>query len=57
MLEHIKAKVMEAIAAGKSLDAVKADASLSATYDTTHGNGFIKPERLRETFYSSLKKE
>ncbi len=55
LLEDIKGKVMAAINAGKSLEEVKADSSLTAAYDSTHGTGFIKPERLRETFYTSLK--
>ena len=54
LLEDIKGKVMTAIKAGKSLEEVKADSSLTAAYDSTHGTGCIKPERLRQTFYTSL---
>ena len=42
---------------GKSLEEVKSDNSISAAYDGTHGNSFIKPEVMRETFYKSLKSE
>lgn len=57
MLEDIKKNIMAAIAAGKSLEEVKSDNSISAAYDGTHGNSFIKPEVMRETFYKSLKSE
>ncbi len=57
MLEDIKTNILGAIEAGKSLEEVKTDASISSTYDSTHGNGFIKPEVMRETFYKSLKSE
>jgi glyoxylase-like metal-dependent hydrolase (beta-lactamase superfamily II) len=56
MLEDIQTKVQASIDAGASLDDVKANVSLTEDYDEVHGNGFINPERLRETFYSSLKK-
>lgn len=56
MLEDIQAKVQSAIDAGSSLEDVKANAALTRGYDEVHGNGFINPERLRETFYKSLKK-
>ncbi len=54
MLETIKAKVLTAIQEGKSQEEIKADSSLTAAYDATHGTGFIKPEVMRETFYKSL---
>jgi glyoxylase-like metal-dependent hydrolase (beta-lactamase superfamily II) len=57
MLEDIKTNIMAAIAAGKSLEEVKSDKSISAAYDNAHGNSFIKPEVMRETFYKSLKNE
>jgi len=57
MLEDIKTSILGAIEAGKSLEEVKTDTSISAAYDSTHGNGFIKPEVMRETFYKSLKGE
>jgi glyoxylase-like metal-dependent hydrolase (beta-lactamase superfamily II) len=55
MLEAIKSKVEDAIASNASLEDVVKDTSLTEAYDELHGNGFIKPEALRETFYVSLK--
>jgi len=55
MLEGVKSNIVAAIEAGKSLEEVKSDKSISAAYDSTHGNGYIKPEAMRETFYKSLK--
>jgi cyclase len=57
MLEDIKSKVLVEVNAGKSLESVKANTNLLSAYDKTHGNGFINPERIREIFYLSLKKE
>lgn len=57
MLEDVKTSILVAIEAGKSLEEVKTDNSISAAYDSTHGTGFIKPEVMRETFYKSLKGE
>ncbi len=54
MLEDIRSKVQAEIDNDKSLQAVKGNSSLTATYDEVHGNGFINPERLRETIYLSL---
>lgn len=55
ILEDIKKKVLSEIKAGKSLDEVKNNTDLLSAYDSTHGNGFINPERVREIFYNSLK--
>jgi len=55
ILEDIKTKVLSEISAGKSLDEVKNNTDLLSAYDSTHGNGFINPERVREIFYNSLK--
>ena len=55
ILEDIRAKVLSEINAGKSLDEVKNNTDLLSAYDSTYGNGFINPERLREIFYNSLK--
>ena len=55
ILEDIKAKVLSEINAGKSLDEVKNNTNLLSAYDSTYGNGFINPERVREIFYNSLK--
>jgi len=57
MLEEIKNNVQMQIDSGKSLEEVKANASVSSKYDTTHGDGFINPERLREMMYQSLNEE
>ncbi|MBT8296782.1 MAG: MBL fold metallo-hydrolase [Maribacter sp.] len=57
ILEVIRAKVLKEINAGKTLDEVKNNSDLLSTYDSTHGNGFINPERVREIFYTSLKKD
>lgn len=57
MLEDIKAKVLQALASGASIDEVKADASITAPYDASFGVGFIKPDVIRTTFYTSLKKD
>ncbi len=56
MLEEIKSKIETAINAGKTLEEVETDESLSASFDEDFGSGFINPERLRATFYNSLKK-
>ncbi|MDX1313983.1 MAG: MBL fold metallo-hydrolase [Eudoraea sp.] len=55
MLETLKANVEQAIADGKSLEEVQQDPTIGAAYDSTHGGGFINPERMRTIFYSSLK--
>ncbi|MGW9685281.1 hypothetical protein [Flagellimonas sp. 2504JD1-5] len=54
MLEDIQTIVQKEIDAGKGLDQVKNDTSLLAKYDSTHGNGYINPEKMRETVYKSL---
>ncbi len=55
ILEDIKGRVQTQIDAGKTLEEVKTDKVLTAEYDESFGSGFINPERLRETFYNSLK--
>ena len=55
MLEDIQTKVKAAINTNASLEDVKGNTALTEAYDKVHGNGFISPERLRETFYNSLK--
>lgn len=57
VLEDIKSKILGEIKAGKSLEEVKNNADLLSIYDESYGNGFINPERVREIFYTSLKKE
>ncbi|WP_313777748.1 MBL fold metallo-hydrolase [Flagellimonas nanhaiensis] len=56
ILEDLRSLVQKEIAAGKSLEDVKGNSSLTSKYDSTHGNGYIKPDRMRETIYNSLKK-
>ncbi|TMM59552.1 MBL fold metallo-hydrolase [Maribacter algarum] len=57
MLEDIRGKIQAAIDADATLEDVKANAALTEAYDTVHGNGFISPERFRETVYNSLKEK
>ncbi len=54
MLLDIQAIVQKEIDAGKTLDQIKSNTSLLSKYDGVHGNGYIKPERMRETAYKSL---
>lgn len=54
MLEDIRERVQKAIEAGASLEEVKANTAITATYDATHGGGFISAEAIRATFYNSL---
>ncbi len=56
MLEDLRDKVQAAIAAGATLEEVKANSELGAAYDASFGGGFISPEAIRETFYNSLKR-
>lgn len=55
MLEEIKGSIQKEIDAGKSLDDLKSNTELTKKYDTSFGTGFIKPERMKEIFYTSLK--
>ncbi|WP_158975569.1 MBL fold metallo-hydrolase [Cellulophaga sp. L1A9] len=55
MLEDIKENVLKAIANGATLEEVETNTEISKKYDASYGGGFINPERLRATFYSSLK--
>ncbi len=55
MMETLRTNILNAITAGKTLEEVEKDASLSEAYDQTHGTGFINPEKMRSTFYTSLK--
>ncbi|WP_190811133.1 MBL fold metallo-hydrolase [Flagellimonas sp. S3867] len=54
MLEDIQTIVQKEIDAEKTLDQVKNNKSLLSKYDATHGNGYINPEKMRETVYKSL---
>lgn len=56
MLKTLKTNVYNAIKAGKSEAIIKADKSLTKGYDAKgFGDGFINSERIRATFYDSLK--
>jgi len=55
MLEIIKTNVLKAIKEGKTLEEVQSDKQITSAYDATHGDGFINPEKIRATFYNSLK--
>jgi glyoxylase-like metal-dependent hydrolase (beta-lactamase superfamily II) len=55
MLVYVKEKVLSEIKIGKSLEEVSDNTDLLSAYDETHGDGFINPKRMRETFYKSLK--
>ncbi|MBO0322855.1 MBL fold metallo-hydrolase [Muricauda sp. CAU 1633] len=54
VLEDIKEIIQKEITAGKSLEEVKSNGNLTSKYDTDYGNGYINPERMRETVYNSL---
>ena len=55
MLEILKSNMEKAIAFGKTLEEVQSDPNIGSEYDSTHGGGFINPERMRTIFYNSLK--
>ena len=56
MLETLRTNIQKAIDEGKTEDDVKADKSLTKTYDDLDfGSGFISSEKIRLTFYKSLK--
>ena len=56
MLEDIRDNTLKAIELGRTLEQITTDTTISSAYDTDYGTGFINPERLRSTFYTSLKK-
>jgi len=56
MLEDLKAKVLVEIAKGKTEDEVAANSDLTKTYDDLgYSWAFINSEKIRRTFYKSLK--
>jgi glyoxylase-like metal-dependent hydrolase (beta-lactamase superfamily II) len=56
MLETVKANVVIEINNGKTEDEVAANTTLTETYDSLgYGDGFINSEKMRRTFYLSLK--
>lgn len=54
-LETIYTSVMKEIEAGKSLEDVVANKAITAPFDATYDWSFISAEKIRETFYKSLK--
>mgnify|MGYP000362621327 CR=1 FL=1 len=56
MLENLKTKVLAEIALGKTENDVAANTKLTKTYDDLgYGWNFISSEKIRRTFYKSLK--
>lgn len=56
MLEDLKARVLAEINAGKTEDEVAKNERITKTYDAlSYGTGFINSEKIRRTFYKSLK--
>ncbi len=57
MLETLKTKVQAEIDKGKTEDDVVANTTITEAYDVlNYGSGFISSEKIRSTFYKSLKK-
>ena len=58
MLEALRTNIQKEIDEGKTEDEVKANTSLTKTYDDLgFGTGFINSEKIRLTFYKSLREE
>ena len=58
MLEGLRENIQNAIDEGRTEEDIKADTSLTKTYDDLdYGTGFINSEKNRLTFYKSLKGE
>jgi glyoxylase-like metal-dependent hydrolase (beta-lactamase superfamily II) len=56
MLDYLKTEINEAIRAGKTEDEVANNEALTKIYDDlNYGTGFINSEKIRRTFYLSLK--
>ncbi|SFZ90784.1 Glyoxylase, beta-lactamase superfamily II [Flaviramulus basaltis] len=57
MLQTLKTNVLEEIKKGKTEDDVANNESITKTFDDLgYGTGFINGEKIRRTFYKSLKK-
>ena len=57
MLENVKTVVLKEIENGKTEDEVATNSALTKTYDDLgYGDHFINSEKMRRTFYKSLKK-
>lgn len=58
MLEALRTNIQKAIDSGKTEDQIKMDSTLTKTYDDLgYGTGFINSERIRLTFFNSLKQQ
>lgn len=58
MLETLRTSIQKAIDEGKTEDQVIKDTSITKTYDDLdYGTGFINSEKIRLTFYKSLKNQ
>ena len=56
MLEYLRTKISEAIKAGNTEDEVAKNEAITKMYDDLdYGTGFINSEKIRRTFYLSLK--
>ncbi|MEM5566699.1 MBL fold metallo-hydrolase [Psychroserpens sp. AS72] len=56
MLEYLRTKISEEIKAGKTEDEVAKNEAITKMYDDLdYGTGFINSEKIRRTFYLSLK--
>lgn len=56
MLEDLKEAVQREIDSGKTEEEIVSNSSITKTYDDlNYGSGFISSERIRRTFYNSLK--
>lgn len=56
MLDYLRTEINEAIRAGKTEDEVAKNEALTKIYDDlNYGTGFINSEKIRRTFYLSLK--
>ena len=57
MMEHLRTIVLKEIESGKSEEEVAFNTSLTKTYDELGFSwNFINSEKIRRTFYKSLKK-
>ena len=58
MLVDLESKITKAIIEGKTQEEIKNDSDITKKYDALgFGDGFINSERIRLTFYQSLKSE
>jgi len=57
MVEELRDIIQREIDQGRSLEEIQANTELTKKYDEKFGTGFIKPERMKEIFYTSLKEK